>query len=291
MKPAAEARPPSWWESLARTLTFIRFSHTVFALPFALGAMFVAADGVPSWRVVALIVLAMVFARTAAMAFNRLADWEMDQRNPRTAGRHRLVSFPGGVALCVVSSLGFLVTAGAINRLCLYLGPVALALVFFYSLTKRFTAWCHFFLGLALAAAPVGAWLAVRGEWAFPPLVLAAGVVFWVAGFDMIYATQDYEFDRAQGVHSLVVRLGIDRSLQAAQALHVVMWLLLAAFGLVAQLGPIYFSGLVVVIGFLIYEHRVARRRDLDAINAAFFTSNAWVGCVFVLATLLDRLV
>ncbi|HWL53129.1 MAG TPA: UbiA-like polyprenyltransferase [Chthoniobacteraceae bacterium] len=290
MKPATESRP-SWGESFARTLTFIRFSHTVFALPFALGAMFVAAEGVPSWRVAALIVLAMVFARTAAMAFNRLVDWEMDKRNPRTAGRHRLVSFPSAVALCTVSSLGFLATAGAINRLCLYLGPLALLLIFFYSLTKRFTSWCHFFLGLALAAAPVGAWLAVRGEWALAPLVLAAGVVFWVAGFDMIYATQDYEFDRAEGVHSLVVRLGIDRSLQAAQALHLVMWLLLAAFGLVAQLGPIYFAGLAVVVGFLVYEHRVARRRDLDAINAAFFTSNAWVGCVFVLATLLDRLI
>ncbi len=290
MKEAIESRP-SYGESVARALTFIRFSHTVFALPFALGAMFAAADGVPPWRVVVLIVLAMVFARTAAMAFNRLVDWEMDKRNPRTAGRHRLVSFSGGVALCVVASLGFLATAGAFNRICLYLGPVALLTVFFYSLTKRFTSWCHFFLGLALAVAPVGAWLAVRGEWALAPLVLAAGVVFWVAGFDMIYATQDYEFDRREGVHSLVVRLGISRSLQLAQGLHLLMWLLLVAFGLVAQLGLIYFAGLVPVLGFLIYEHRVARRRDLDAINAAFFTSNAWVGCVFVVATLLDRLV
>ncbi|MDD5349148.1 MAG: putative 4-hydroxybenzoate polyprenyltransferase [Chthoniobacteraceae bacterium] len=275
-------------DGLRRTLTFVRFSHTVFALPFALGSMFVAARGFPSARVCGLILVAMAAARTAAMAFNRLADWEMDKRNPRTAGRHRLIPWGGAVALCAGSAALFVAAAWALNPLCFALSPVALAAVFFYSLTKRFTSLCHFFLGLALSVSPVGAWLAVTGRFALPPLVLAGGVVLWVAGFDMIYATQDYEFDRREGVHSLVARLGIARSLRVAQMLHGVMFLLLAAFGVAAGLGAIYFGSLVLVLGALVYEHRVARRLDLDAINEAFFTSNAFVGVVFMAATWAD---
>lgn len=274
--------------AVGRTLAFIRFSHTVFALPFALGSMFVARGGIPSARVFGLIVAAMVCARTAAMAFNRLADWRIDQRNPRTAGRHKLVSFPGAVALCAASAAGFVAVTWAINPLCFRLSPVALGLVFFYSLTKRFTALCHFYLGLALAVSPVGAWLAVTGEWAFPPLILAAAVALWVAGFDLIYATQDQEFDRREGLHSLVVRLGVPGSLRAAQGLHGVVVLLLAAFGVAAALGTVYFGGLALVAASLVYEHRVAQRADLDAINRAFFASNAFVGLVFVVATLAD---
>ena len=280
-----------WYDgSIGRVLTFIRFSHTVFALPFALGSMIVAANGFPSWRICLLIVLAMAFARTAAMAFNRLADWQMDKRNPRTASRHKLVSWQGAVALCVGSAAGFIGTCFFINGACLLLSPIALFIVFFYSLTKRFTAFCHFFLGLALSVSPVGAWLAVRGHLALAPLVLAAGVVFWVAGFDLIYATQDHEFDKQEGLHSLVVRLGIVRSLQLAQLLHLVMFLLLAGFGVAAGLGLIYFGSMALVFGALVYEHRVARQMNIDAINQAFFTSNAFVGLIFVIATLWDRL-
>lgn len=275
-------------QRIFRLLTFIRFSHTVFALPFALGSMFVAAKGLPSWRLCGLIVLAMVTARTAAMSFNRLTDWQMDQRNPRTAGRHKLVSWGEAVALCTGSAGAFVLVAWAINPLCFALSPVALILVFFYSITKRFTVLCHFFLGLALAVSPVGAWLAVTGQFALAPLILAAGVVFWVAGFDMIYATQDFEFDRKEGLHSLVVRLGIPRSLQLAQGLHAIMFLLLVGFGLVAGLGMFYFGSMILVLAALIYEHWVARRLDLEAINQAFFTSNAFVGLVFVAATLLE---
>lgn len=278
----------SGFESLRRTLTFIRFSHTIFALPFALGALFVAARGLPPARVWGWVLVAMAAARTAAMAFNRLADWEMDKRNPRTAGRHKLIPRSGAIALCAGSSAVFAAAAWALNPLCFALSPVALGIVFFYSLTKRFTSLCHFFLGLALAVSPVGAWLAVTGQFALPPLVLAAGVVFWVAGFDMIYATQDYEFDRKEGVHSLVARLGIPRSLRVAQALHGVMFLLLAAFGVAAGLGAVYFGSLTLVLAALVYEHRVARRLDLAAINEAFFTSNAFVGLVFVAATWAD---
>lgn len=276
---------------LRKALTFIRFSHTLFALPFALGAMFVAADGIPGLGKVALILLCMVFARTAAMAFNRLADWQLDKRNPRTAGRHKLISYRGGVVMCAASSVGFIVTTLFINMLCFRLSPLALALVFFYSVTKHFTSLCHFFLGLALAISPVGAWLAITGDWALAPFVLACGVGFWVAGFDLIYATQDYEFDRAEGLHSMVVRLGIGRSLKLAQWLHGAMFLLLIAFGRVAGLGGIYYGSLLLVLAALVYEHRVASRRlDLNAINQAFFVSNVFVGAVFVLATLADVL-
>lgn len=273
-----------------RFLQFVRFSHTIFAMPFALGAMVVAAHGLPSARVIALIVLAMIFARTAAMTFNRVADWELDKRNPRTIGRHRLVSRGTAIATCAICTVGFIATSWAINPLCFALSPVALAIVFFYSFTKRLTHAAQFFLGLALAVAPVGAWLAVTGSFALPPLVLALAVVLWLAGFDTIYATQDYEVDRREGLKSLVVWLGIPRALRLAQLLHAGTWLLLAVFGWCAELGIAYWLGLVAILGLLVYEHRVARSLDVAAINAAFFQSNAWIGFVFILSTFLDRL-
>jgi len=249
--PAVVALP----ERISRVLAFIRFSHTIFALPFALGSMVVAAHGWPSARIFGLILLAMVFARTAAMTFNRLADWEIDKRNPRTQGRHKLVSRPGAIALL-----------------------------------KRFTSCSHFFLGLALSVSPVGAWLAVRGHFDFPPLVLAAAVVLWVAGFDLIYATQDVDFDRASGLHSLVVRLGVPRALTLAQALHAAMWILLAVFGWTAGLGKGFAVGLALILPALIYEHQTARKMDIAAINIAFFQSNAFVGVVFVAAVVVDQM-
>ncbi len=275
---------------LRRFLGFIRFSHTVFALPFALGSMGVAADGWPSGRMGMLVLLAMVFARTAAMAFNRIADWEFDKRNPRTAGRHRMVKKSTAVLGCVVSAAAFVGVAGFINPLCLWLSPVALGLVFFYSLTKRFTHAAQFFLGLALAVAPVGAWIAVTGSFAWPPLVLALGVFLWVAGFDMIYATQDVEVDRREGLRSMVVWLGVPRSLVLARWLHAGTWVALALFGWLAGLGWIYGLGMVGVLGWLIYEHRVARTGDLDRINAAFFAANAWIGGIWLVAVWADVL-
>jgi len=271
---------------VARVLTFIRFSHTVFALPFALGATFVAARGWPSMRLLGLVIAEMVFARTAAMTFNRLADWEIDKRNPRTAGRHRLVSRGTAVGLLVVSAGAFVATAGLINRPCLIFSPVALGVLFFYSLTKRFTALSHFFLGLALGISPIGAWLAVRGRFELPAFVLCAAVLLWVAGFDLIYATQDEEFDRKAGLRSLVVTLGAPGTLVLAQWLHFAMWLLLAGFGEAAHLGRVYDAGLALILPALVYEHRTARKMDLAAINRAFFYSNAFVGVVFVAATL-----
>lgn len=252
--------------------------------------MLVAADGWPGWRLFGLILLAMVCARTAAMGFNRLADWQIDQRNPRTAGRHKLVSRGVAISITVASAGAFVVVAFFINRLCFALSPVALTIVFFYSLTKRFTDFTQLFLGLALAVSPVGAWLAVTGSLAWPPLWLALAVLLWVAGFDLIYATQDEKFDRRAGLHSMVVRLGTSRSLRLAQWLHVAMLAGLTGFGITAELGVAYYGGLAAILLALIYEHQVVKRGDLEAIHTAFFQANAWVGAVFVLAVGADRL-
>jgi 4-hydroxybenzoate polyprenyltransferase len=275
---------------IARALQFVRFSHTVFALPFALGAMLVAAGGLPDWRTVALILLCMVFARTAAMTFNRLADWEIDKLNPRTADRHKLLPRPAALVLLLATSGAFIATSWFLNPLCFWLSPVALVIVFFYSLTKRFTSLSHFYLGLALSVSPVGAWLAVRGHFDFPPLVLAFAVLVWVAGFDVIYATQDHEFDRQSGLRSIVVRLGIPKSLRVAQILHWVAFVGLGAFGWLAYLGAAYMLGLAAIAVALIYEHRVAARLDAAAINHAFFKSNAIVGAIFLGAVAIDVL-
>ncbi len=223
------------------------------------------------------------------MLFNRLVDWSIDQKNPRTAARHLLLAKPAAWALLATSSAAFLIASAAINPLTALLGPVALAIIFFYSLTKRFTSATHFFLGGALAVAPAGAWIAQTGRLELPPLILGAGVICWVAGFDLIYATQDLDFDRREGLHSLVVRLGVTGSLLLAQWLHFVMFAALIAFGLSANLGILYYSAMPFIAGALIYEHGSARKRDLAAINRAFFQSNAFVSAIFVAAVAADR--
>jgi 4-hydroxybenzoate polyprenyltransferase len=279
--------PPE--NALTRFLRLIRFSHTIFALPFALGALLVATNGRPSIRLLLLVVACMVLARTAAMLFNRLVDWSIDQRNPRTAARHRLTTKPMGWAMLTVTAIGFLGASAAINSLTAVLGPVALAIVFFYSITKRFTNMTHFFLGLALAVAPAGAWIAATGRLDLPPLVLGAGVICWVAGFDLIYATQDVDFDRREGLRSLVVRLGVAGSLGLAQWLHALAFLALIGFGLTAKLGPVYYAALPAIAGALLYEHLSARKLDVAGINRAFFQSNAFVSALFVVAVAVDR--
>ncbi len=277
--------------AFSRFLQLIRFSHTIFALPFALGALVVAANGLPSARTLLLVLVCMVSARTAAMLFNRFVDWSLDQRNPRTASRHLLLSKPAIGALLGLSSALFVAAAAAINRLTFVLSPVALAIVFFYSLTKRFTTATHFFLGLALAISPIGAWIAQRGDLDLAPIVLAIGVICWVAGFDLIYATQDFEFDRREGIRSLVVAMGIARTLRVAQLLHVLMLTMLIGFGFAANLGPIYFLAMPVVAAALVYEHRSARSLDVAGINRAFFQSNAFVSALFLVVVCLDRLI
>jgi 4-hydroxybenzoate polyprenyltransferase len=282
-----QQRSPS---ALERFLRLIRFSHTIFALPFALGALVVAANGIPPPRTLILVLICMVCARTAAMLFNRWVDWSLDQRNPRTASRHLLLSKPALLSLLIVSSTAFLGAAAAINRLTLLLSPVALGVIFFYSLTKRFTSATHFFLGVALAISPIGAWIAQRADVDLAPFILAAGIVCWVAGFDLIYAIQDFDFDKNQGIHSLVVRLGLQSSLRLAQLLHVLLLVALIGFGLIARLGTIYFGAMPLVAAALIFEHRSARSLDVAGINRAFFQSNAFVSAVFLTAVCVDRL-
>ncbi len=279
--------------------SFVRFSHTVFALPFALAAMVVAARanrGWPGWRVFGLILAAMVCARTCAMAFNRIADRKFDALNPRTAGRHLptgQVSLVGASLLCVIAAAGLVVASYFLNPICFYLSPVALAVICFDSLTKRFTHFTHVFLGLALALAPVGAWLAVKGNalaWqdVLEMLVLAPAVVLWLVGFDIIYALQDYEFDRAHGLHSLVVAWGPKNALQAAFLAHMVMCGLLLLFGLLCRFRIAYLVGWLLIVACLLLEHWIARRRSLQWINVAFFRLNAVVSSVFLAVTVAE---
>jgi 4-hydroxybenzoate polyprenyltransferase len=297
VRSAAEAQSPI---GFARKWgSFVRFSHTIFALPFALAAMVVAARdhlGWPGWRVFGLILAAMVSARTCAMAFNRIADREYDALNPRTANRHLptgQVSLAGASGLCVLAAGGLVVSSFFLNRLCFYLSPVALALICFYSMTKRFTHFTHFFLGLALALAPVGAWLAVKGTAISPReilemLVLAAAVVLWLVGFDIIYALQDFEFDRAHGLHSLVVAWGPKNALQGAFLAHMLMCGLLLLFGLLCRFRVAYLAGWLLIVGCLLLEHWIARWRSLAWINVAFFRLNAVVSTVFFLVILAE---
>ncbi len=275
---------------------FVRFSHTVFALPFALAAMLVAARdhrGWPGWKTFGLILVAMVCARTCAMAFNRLADRKFDALNPRTAQRHLpagTISLAGAVALCLLSAAGLVVVSYFLNPLCFYLSPAALVVICFYSLTKRFTDYTHVFLGLSLALAPVGAWLAVKGSdisllEILQMLALALAVVLWLVGFDIIYALQDYDFDKSRGLHSLVVAWGPKNALAAAFLAHMIMCGLLLAFGLLCQFRIAYLVGWFIIVGCLVLEHWIARRRSLNWINLAFFRLNAVVSTVFLVVT------
>jgi 4-hydroxybenzoate polyprenyltransferase len=285
--------------TLNKWLSFVRFSHTAFALPFALAAMAVAArdhHGWPGWRTLGLILTAMVCARTCAMAFNRIVDRKFDALNPRTAGRHLptgQISLLSAVTLCVLSGAGLVGASYLLNSLCFYLSPVALIIICFYSLTKRFTDYTHVYLGLALALAPVGAWLAVKGTnvsaWEIVQMVLlAVVVVLWLVGFDIIYALQDYEFDRTHGLHSLVVAWGPKNALQAAFLAHMIMCGLLLAFGLICKFRVAYLVGWLFIVACLALEHFIARRRSLNWINLAFFRLNAVISIIFLVVTLAE---
>ncbi len=288
--------------TVGRWAGFVKFSHTVFALPFALAAMVVAARdqrGWPGGRTFGLILLAMVSARTCAMTFNRIADRDFDRANLRTAGRHLptgQVSLAGAWTLWGVSAAGLLAAALFLNPLCFYLAPVALAVICLYSLTKRFTDFTHFYLGVALALAPLGAWLAVKGglvlwplrESAALPLLLAAAVVFWLVGFDIIYALQDYEFDREHGLHSLVVRWGVSNALKASFLAHALMFGFLAGFGLLSRFRVPYFVGMAIIGASLGLEHWLARKRSLIWINTAFFRMNALISLVFLAVVVIE---
>lgn len=278
-------------DMLARVRTyasFIRFSHTVFALPFALTGALLAAQTVPlTWGRLGWIVAAMAMARTAAMGFNRLVDAKFDAENPRTAGRELprgIVTTREAVMLVVVASVAFVGTAVMLGPLCFALSPVALAIVFWYSLAKRYTTYTQLFLGLALAVAPVGGWLAAGGRGGWAPWLLALGTATWVAGFDILYACEDVDFDRKRGLFSIPARFGVERALWISRGFHVVTIGSLASVALVMPLGQLYIAGVVGVAVLLVYEQSLVRPDDLSRVKQAF-DLNGYVGLLYLMTT------
>jgi 4-hydroxybenzoate polyprenyltransferase len=268
------------------TLEMIKWEHSIFALPFALCGAMLAANGLPGEQQLLWIVVAMVSARSAAMAFNRLADASIDAANPRTRTR----ALPSGTLtptfvtwFVIVSSAVFVVAASRLNRLALALSPVALAVLLLYSYSKRFTSWSHLFLGFALGMAPAAAWIAVRGSFDPRILLLTAAVTFWVAGFDVLYACQDCAFDTRAGLHSVPRYFGVSRALWIARIFHVLMLILLMGLVVVFGLGKLAVAGVIVVMLLLAYEHSLVSANNLSRLNAAFFTMNGVISVVFFL--------
>ncbi len=269
----------------------IKFSHTVFALPFALTGALLAGQGISSPSKFFWIVMAMVGARSAAMGLNRLIDAEIDGKNPRTATRAIPAGFisKGSVALFIfISILILLYAAYRLNPLCLKLSPVAIFFLLLYSYCKRFTALAHIVLGICLSAAPIGAWIAIRGEVSLAPILLGAAVLFWVAGFDILYALQDLEFDRQAGLHSIPVKLGINRSLWLSRLFSLLMILFLLWLAVLLGLGAAFILGIAAVTGLLFYEHWLLRNGDLARLDLAFFTMNGYVSIIILIATVIE---
>ncbi len=278
---------PTLLRNIHVTLEMIKIEHTLFALPFAFLGAVLAANGLPSVNQIVWITLAMVGARSTAMAFNRIADREYDALNPRTATR----ALPAGLlsvgfvwAFTVVSAALFFVAAAMLNRLALMLSPVALASIVFYSYSKRWTLLSHVLLGWCLAIAPTGAWIAVRGALDSPvPLLLSLVVMLWTAGFDVLYACQDYDFDLKTGLHSIPRRFGIANSLWIARMFHLCAFLALLTLYWITQLGVVALVGVLATGVLLIYQHRLVRANDLSKLNAAFFTTNAFVSVILLI--------
>jgi 4-hydroxybenzoate polyprenyltransferase len=281
----------------AKTRTFlemIKFSHTIFALPFALTGALLAARGIPSPPQIFWIVMAMVGARTVAMGLNRLIDAEIDARNPRTSSR----AIPAGAlgkgtvaGFVVLAVLLLLYSAARLNPLCLQLAPVALFFLLLYSYCKRFTALAHIVLGICLAGAPIGAWIAIRGSIELPIILLGIAVLFWVAGFDILYALQDLEFDRKAGLHSIPVKLGIKRSLWLSRLFSLLMVVFLVGVYALLPVGGFFLAGIVLAALLLFYEQWLLRTGDLTRLDLAFFTMNGYISIIIFVATLLDILV
>ncbi|HET7318118.1 MAG TPA: UbiA-like polyprenyltransferase [Nitrospirota bacterium] len=274
-------------------LEMIKFEHTIFALPFAFTGALLAARGIPSWGTILWITVAMVGARSAAMGFNRWADREIDAENPRTKTRalpRNLVS-PGQVIVFIALSSAVLVFAAyKLNPLCFYLSPLALGIVFLYSYTKRFTFLAHAFLGLAISGAPLGAWIAVTGRFEAPAFVLALAVLFWLVGFDVLYALQDIEFDRKAGLHSIPQRFGVGRSLWISRASHAVTMAALFWLASLLSLGWYYVAGVIISLCLIVYEHTLVREGDLSKLDFAFFNMNGYISVTIFFFTLLDVL-
>ncbi len=277
---------------LAIIFSDIKIQHTVFALPFAVMSAFLSAGGLPETEKLLWIIVCMVGARSAAMAFNRIVDARFDKENPRTQDR----ALPSGkinvgnyAVFLVASSALFIFSAWMLNSLAFYLSPLALAIVFFYSLTKRFTAFSHFWLGLAISIAPVGAWVAIREEISFTSLLLGAAVIFWLIGFDILYACMDIEADRANGLHSIPERFGIETALKMAFASHAVMVVfLLVLLEPTVLLGWVYLAGVALVAGLLVYEHSLIKKDDLSKVSMAFFNVNGIISIGLMALVIVD---
>jgi 4-hydroxybenzoate polyprenyltransferase len=270
-------------------LKMIKIEHTVFALPFAFMGAFLAARGWPSSRQVFWILVAMVSIRSAAMAFNRLVDAKIDAANHRTRNRE----IPRGVlkksevwVFVAASAVVFVLAAYELNRLCFILSPVALAVTFFYSFTKRFTWVSHLILGGAIGLAPIGGWVAVAGSFHLIAFFLGAAVLFWIAGFDIVYACQDYEFDRSYMLKSIPQRWGISKALRVSELCHLITFALLVTVGIMAGLGPAYYAGLVLILAFLAVQHFIVSPEDLSRVNVSFFAMNGLISLVILVATL-----
>lgn len=275
-------------QKIKQTLQLIRFSHTLFALPFALASMLIASNGLPELKTFLLIVACMVFARTSAMAFNRYIDADIDAQNPRTASRHipaRILSRSYVLGLASVSGAIFICLTYFLNHLAFVLSPVALAIIWFYSITKRWTHWTQLFLGFALGISPIAAWIAVTGDIALPPLLLGVAVAFWVAGFDIFYATQDHEFDKAVGLRSLVVKFGIHGALRCARVFHLITVVCLFGLAFFIPNYGFYVLGCAIVVILLAYEHSLVKPDDLSRVDQAFFMMNGWIGIIYFAGT------
>jgi len=283
-----------FFRQLKTILEMIKFEHTIFALPFAIMSAFLAAETLPSWSKLGWILVAMVGARSCAMSFNRLADAEIDTQNPRTRRR----AIPAGLlrksevwVFTIFSSLLLVVAAYQLNPLAFKLSPVALATVMLYSYTKRFTSMSHLWLGLSLSIAPIGAWIAIKGQFDVLPLLLGLAVMLWTAGFDIIYACQDFDFDRRRGLYSIPAQFGIYAALWISTALHVITVILLVVIWHVSPLGLIYLVGVGLVSAILIYEHAIVKPYDLSRVNLAFFTLNGAVSLILMFLAVADVLI
>jgi len=280
-----------FFNKISVLLEMIKFKLTIFAMPFAFTGAFLAAGGVPQLRIFFWIIVAMIGARTAAMGFNRIVDWKFDADNPRTASR----AIPSGEvrlveawSMVIVFTLLFFFACYQLNSLTLLLSPFALGLTFFYSLTKRFTSFCHIILGIALAFSPLGGWVAVTGSLNEFPFVLSLGVLFWVAGFDTIYACLDADFDRGAGLYSLPSRLGREGAFRLAVGFHLLAFVFFALTGISTNLNHFYYLGLVLTAGALFYQHLIVNPRDLSRINASFFSMNGFISVTIFFATWLS---
>jgi 4-hydroxybenzoate polyprenyltransferase len=282
--------------NIQKYLSLIKFSHTVFALPFALIGYFLAIykfDYAVDWSILVKILFCMVFARSAAMAFNRYIDRKFDAANPRTAIREipaGLISADAALWFVVANAFLFITTTWFINPLCFGLSPIALLIILGYSFTKRFTPLCHLVLGVGLSLSPIGSFLAVTGKFELLPVLFSLGVMFWVSGFDIIYALQDEEFDRGQGLYSIPVWLGGKNALHLSEALHLACSLALLSAGFVGQFGWIYWVGYAIFISLLFYQHSIVKPNDLSRVNLAFATTNGWASVVFGILSISDLL-